>query len=767
MPKWIIFLPILLIAAFSSTLDAQTITLNDPVNTTYVDSVKTNWTIHETGGSPQKIFMTWTYSSGTSSHYLDSVWVLTLATNSTTGNFNFDPASVLIDHHFISVSRDTAMPDGTWKVYMSYIRPASVGGATVNSTSKTKVITSTHTPPPTLISPTSASSHTSPFSLHYTLPSVPLANSVTLRFTGTTTLVMVMSTSKTVSFNLNTHNITGSSATILSASSNTLPDGTYTLSLSYQDSSGQPADSVLATDLFIQTATPPPTITSPSPSTVFTSLNPIVVKFTVPFPPKSGTEEVIFDPGVIVYKITYNNSLTDSLDIPDSDTKVPDGSNYSIIFSYQDSLGNPAAADTVTGITVHRKTITPLLTDPISKAEFSDSFLLKYNLKELPEAGTVKLVFLNATGGSPVDSILLSSAAETISLELYSLNLRAAGTAALDTLPEGTYDIYISCQDTLGNPASSSTEATKVVCQRHTTPPVLNEPVSGSTYTKIPIAYTFPESVLAGSVKLVLSGPYKISFTMNNKAVNSQVYINPFVNPGSSAPFTNGTSNSPGRFIPNGTYNVILSYHDALGNPSGFDTVTEVTVDTSSVLPISLMDFTAGYMDHQVLLNWQTASEMNNAYFVVERSLDGNLFDSLAKVSGAGNSSTIKVYSYTDGLQKTSAALLYYRLKQVDLDGHFTFSQIVSVDLNNPGEAALLTLMPNPSNGHFRISLGTTPLNPVWLSVYNSASGQLIMQQQIRSVISDIDMTGKAKGIYLVRLLYADGHAVTLHALLQ
>jgi hypothetical protein len=747
-------------------MEAQTITMTDPASTTYRDSVLVKWTINEPAGKPQQIYMDWTYSSGPGTAYIDSVWELTFSKSKATGSFYFYPATVLTSGDFTKVSRDNPMPDGTWKVSISYTRPLSAGGGIIRSAQRSGVVTSTHTLPPTLINPPSSRGQSSPFNVHYTLPSTPLANSVILKFQGPEKDKLTMSTSKNVNFNLKTHQVKASSAQILSATSDTLLDGLYTVSLSYQDAYGHPAAQVMDTSVLIQTVTPAPTVLYPLTGAMFTSPDPIKVQFYMPFPPKKGTEKITFIPGNYVYMPVYNNTLTDSLLIPDTDTKVRDGSNYSIIFSYSDSLNNPVASDTVTGITVHRQTVTPSLSSPAAYLKFNDSLLLKYKLNGTPAPGTVKLVFVDTTTGKPVDSVWINSSQATESVKISSFNLNEIGVASSDTLPEGVYDVYISCQDSLGNPAAASGKQIDVTCQRHTTPAHLASPVAGQTYTQIPIQYTLPETAKPGTVHLLFSGPYTISFTMNNGSVGSPAYINPFVNPAGHSPFTSGSSNSHGRFIPNGTYIVILSYQDNLGNQAGYDTVANMTVDSSTVLPVTLMDFNAGYSNHQAILTWQTATELNNAYFVVQKSTAGTLFDSVGIVLGAGNSTSLHHYSFLVPADKAGSNPVYFRLKLVAFDGESSFSRVVMLAKDQPGSIPAAILSPNPSHGQIRLTLNKQTTYPVWMTVYDQGS-RLMYQKQVWGLTTDINLSAMPKGIYLIRLYYQDGGTVTRQIVLQ
>lgn len=106
-------------------------------------------------------------------------------------------------------------------------------------------------------------------------------------------------------------------------------------------------------------------------------------------------------------------------------------------------------------------------------------------------------------------------------------------------------------------------------------------------------------------------------------------------------------------------------------------------------LPIELGYFQAHSDQKQVELSWQTLSETNNDYFAVEHAVDGRNFEEITKIPGAGNTYDLKQYSYIDRMPFDGTN--YYRLKQVDFDGRFTYSDIVVVVMgtkhNTPLEA--------------------------------------------------------------------------------
>ena len=104
----------------------------------------------------------------------------------------------------------------------------------------------------------------------------------------------------------------------------------------------------------------------------------------------------------------------------------------------------------------------------------------------------------------------------------------------------------------------------------------------------------------------------------------------------------------------------------------------DVPISFSIALPIQLVSFTASAQQDEVLLEWVTASESNNEGFYIEKGTSEHLWDEIGFVLGKGTSNEITSYQYRDPV--VESGLMYYRLKQVDFDGQFEFSDIVVVD---------------------------------------------------------------------------------------
>ncbi len=177
-------------------------------------------------------------------------------------------------------------------------------------------------------------------------------------------------------------------------------------------------------------------------------------------------------------------------------------------------------------------------------------------------------------------------------------------------------------------------------------------------------------------------------------------------------------------------------------------------VASSSPLPIELISFDARLnRDRQVDVTWTTATEINNDYFTVERSRDGNHFESIGTVDGAGNSTGVLTYLFTDPDPYTGVS--YYRLKQTDYNNTFTRTEMVSVTITeDPGFQ--ISLFPNPVVDQLTIS-AAEELQGAVIQIVNSI-GQQVLQTTSGSLDENnrmvIQTSGLAPGVYFLTLEY-------------
>lgn len=139
---------------------------------------------------------------------------------------------------------------------------------------------------------------------------------------------------------------------------------------------------------------------------------------------------------------------------------------------------------------------------------------------------------------------------------------------------------------------------------------------------------------------------------------------------------------------------------------------------TGANVPVELTAFAARQLDGTVMLDWATATETNNSGFSVERSVDNVSFTKIAFVNGNGTTTERKVYSYTDNT--VNSGKYYYRLKQVDFDGSFSYSNAIEVSVGVPSEFSLSQNYPNPFNPSTTIKFALPTTSNVKITIYNT-----------------------------------------------
>jgi hypothetical protein len=161
----------------------------------------------------------------------------------------------------------------------------------------------------------------------------------------------------------------------------------------------------------------------------------------------------------------------------------------------------------------------------------------------------------------------------------------------------------------------------------------------------------------------------------------------------------------------------------------------------STPLPVELTTFDVSLLDKTTHITWQTASERNNDYFIVERSYDGIEWEFLEKVKGAGSSTELLSYISYD--YHPYRGVGYYRLKQADYDGKSSYSEIRSVYNTDD-----LMILPNPSTGIFGV--GGMPKHQENTIVVMDITGKVLEQHSTEEESYQLDLTQRSAGVYLV-----------------
>ena len=151
--------------------------------------------------------------------------------------------------------------------------------------------------------------------------------------------------------------------------------------------------------------------------------------------------------------------------------------------------------------------------------------------------------------------------------------------------------------------------------------------------------------------------------------------------------------------------------------------IDDVSLMAGDVIPVELTSFAATSNNSEVVLDWSTATEINNSGFEIERSADNKDFQRIAFIEGKGTTSERVNYSYVDGSVENGT--YFYRLKQVDFDGTFEYSSVVEVEVIAPAEFALEQNYPNPFNPTTTIKFSVPTQANVTIKLYNTLGQQV------------------------------------------
>ncbi len=195
---------------------------------------------------------------------------------------------------------------------------------------------------------------------------------------------------------------------------------------------------------------------------------------------------------------------------------------------------------------------------------------------------------------------------------------------------------------------------------------------------------------------------------------------------------------------------------------------TYTTVYTITPLPVSELVLSAFGKDNKIAVIWSTSEERNNKGFELERSLDGQNFEKIAWIDGMGTTTRKTEYTFDD-FKVEYNKLYYYRVKQVDFDGKYTYSNVASASIKNNTEGFSAYLFPNPASNTLTLSVNSPVEQNLTFRIFDVA-GKLVVEQtdiQLSKGQQEIDMNSfinkLALGTYYVIIApQTSGTAVTI-----
>ena len=172
-------------------------------------------------------------------------------------------------------------------------------------------------------------------------------------------------------------------------------------------------------------------------------------------------------------------------------------------------------------------------------------------------------------------------------------------------------------------------------------------------------------------------------------------------------------------------------------------------------LPVKYEYFKAEKFGNKARIQWKTNLEDRNDYFTIERSLDGRTYETVSTVSTKGNGNASNQYAFMD--QTPNAGLNFYRIKQTDIDGKFTYSSVAKLNFTSNG-FDVSPVYPNPVTGNVKLNLSSNKLMPVEISIQD-ISGRIVKSEKLQilqgSRLYETSTEGLRPGMYSIKITAA------------
>jgi hypothetical protein len=212
-----------------------------------------------------------------------------------------------------------------------------------------------------------------------------------------------------------------------------------------------------------------------------------------------------------------------------------------------------------------------------------------------------------------------------------------------------------------------------------------------------------------------------------------------------------------------GTENILLPDNQTATARIKIEAVDNIFFDISNTnfqidapVPVELVSFRGFSIKDGVHLEWKTATELNNYGFEVERSIDQQNFEKAAFIQGNGNSNVSNDYSYTD--RPLGSGRIFYRLKQIDFNGNYEYSNSIEVDLGQPKNYSLSQNHPNPFNPSTNIEFALPVEAKVSIKIFNTIG------QEIAEIVNENFISGSNRVTFDARNLSSGIYYYTINA---
>lgn len=377
----------------------------------------------------------------------------------------------------------------------------------------------------------------------------------------------------------------------------------------------------------------------------------------------------------------------------------------------------------------------------------------------------------NLSGTPTVNHILFSSTASPALSSNFSLN----GNLILNKdLNLSTYTVFLNNINSVSNLVEGSYRLTAT---------------TGSIYTTKSLSNIASENVGGlGAILTTAANMGSTTITRKHeqvtqgleKSILRRYHIQPFNNAGLNATLVFTYNDAELNGLTESNLKLYKSTNETVWNaqlsnaPNTTSNTVSITgidgfsywtlADQNDPLPVELTSFTANADNNKVLLNWETSTEVNNYGFEIERTITNEKlkiknWEKIGFVEGSGNSNSPKEYSFIDQEYDQDHEIIRYRLKQIDFDGKFEYSDIVEVEVevnNMPTEFSLEQNYPNPFNPYTSIEYTVVSSEYVNLKVYDVLGNEVATlvneQKDAGRYRVNFDASNLSTGMYLYRI---------------
>lgn len=248
----------------------------------------------------------------------------------------------------------------------------------------------------------------------------------------------------------------------------------------------------------------------------------------------------------------------------------------------------------------------------------------------------------------------------------------------------------------------------------------------------------------------VMADNYKVVLSITNPTVGTTFSTDGALAPnwtGSGQTFNNTASNiSDLNYLDNKTLGFPVNFSNFSTAVGGSFKLLQGIGENVTILPVTLVFFTGNLVGDDAVLNWLTASELNNSGFEVEHSLNGIDFESIGWVNGNGTTNVPNTYNFVH--ENLSTGIQYYRLKQIDYDGVTTYSNIISLEYKSK---AKVSIFPIPAQNTLNVNITMSDLQNVQLSIID-VSGKKIKTILNINANNQIDLSYMPSGSYFLQI---------------